>query len=133
MIIISLVNIHHITVTNFFVCVMRTLSIFLFLSYRWHTILYWFQVYNIVMRHLYDSQSDHPNKSSARLTPYIVITILLAIFLTLYFTFLSLFCNYQFVLLNTCPLFINSPIPSHLVIIRMFLHLSLFLFVCFVL
>ena len=47
---------------------------------------YWFQMYNMVINHSYNSQSDHPNISSAHLTPYIVIEISLTIFLMLYFT-----------------------------------------------
>ena len=41
---------------------------------------YCIQVYNIVIRHLYTLRSDHLNKSSTRLAPDIVITILLTIF-----------------------------------------------------
>lgn len=36
----------------------------LFTNYSWHTILYYFQVYNIVIRYLYTLQSDHPSKKS---------------------------------------------------------------------
>ena len=42
-------------------------------------------MYNLVIRHLYNLWSAHPNKSSTHLTPYIVITILLTIFPMLYF------------------------------------------------
>lgn len=48
--------------------------------------LYQFQVYNIAVRHLYNIQTDSPDKSSTYLTPYIVITVLLIIFPVLYFT-----------------------------------------------
>ena len=56
--------------------------------------------YNIVMKHLCNLQSDHPEKLSTRKAPYIVIRILLTIFPMLYFTCPWLFCDYQFVLHN---------------------------------
>lgn len=45
-----------------------------------NSILYYFQVYDIVVRHLYHLYSDLPGKSSSHLAPNLVITILLAIF-----------------------------------------------------
>ena len=48
-------------------------------NYSWHSILYFFQVYSIVVGHLYNLGSDLPDKSSSPLTPYIIITILLNI------------------------------------------------------
>ena len=50
-------------------------------------VLYWFQAYNIVVRHLYNLWGDHPDKSSTHLTSYTVIAILLTVFPTLYFAF----------------------------------------------
>ena len=52
-----------------------------------------------------------PGKSSVHLTPYVVVTILLTVFPLLYFTSLWLFCNYQFVLLNSFTFFTH---PSNL-------------------
>ena len=42
--------------------------------------VYQFQVYNIVIRHFKNLQSDHPDKSSTQPTLYEVIIILLTIF-----------------------------------------------------
>lgn len=44
-------------------------------NYSLHT--YWFLLYNTVIPTLYTFQSDHRNKSSNYLSPYIVTTILL--------------------------------------------------------
>lgn len=44
--------------------------------------VYYFQVYNIVVRHIQNLQNDRPNKSSTDLARYMVITI----FPVLYFT-----------------------------------------------
>ena len=49
------------------------------------------QVYNTVITHLYELQSDHLAKSTTRLTPHRVITILLTKFPTRCFPFLWLF------------------------------------------
>ena len=58
-----------------------------------------------------DLLSDHPDKSSTHLTPYVAIRVLLTIFPMLYLTFPWLFCNYQFVLLNSFTLFTHLPSP----------------------
>ena len=50
-----------------------------------------------------------PHKCSTHLTPYIVFTVLLIIFLMLEFTSPWLFCNCQFVLLNPFTFFIHTP------------------------
>ena len=57
-------------------------------------------MYRILLRHLYNSKRDPPDKFSSHLAPYMFITILLIIFPMMYFTSLWLFCNCQFVLFN---------------------------------
>ena len=73
-----------------------------------------------MIRHLHNSQNDHPNKSSAHLTSYIVIKILLTIFPMLYFIFPWIFCNYQFVLLNPSPFSLICQTPTHLATVMIF-------------
>ena len=64
-----------------------------------------------MVRQLCTLQSGPPNISSAHLAPYIVITILFTIFPMPYFisSWLLLFCDYQFVLLNPFTFFTQSP------------------------
>ena len=57
----------------YFYCVSLFLML-IFFNYTWHWILYWVQVYSIVVRHLYNLQSDPPDKSSTRPSPNIVLT-----------------------------------------------------------
>ena len=68
-------------------------------------------MYIIVIRQLYKLPSVPSDNSSTPLAPCIVITILLTVFPVLYFISLRLFCNYQFVLLNS---FTFSTIPHPL-------------------
>ena len=63
-----------------------------------------------MVRDLHNLRSDPSNNSNTHLAPYIIITILLTLLPMLYFIFLWLFCNYQFVLLNP---FSFSPPPSN--------------------
>ena len=69
-------------------------------------------MYSIGIRHLYTLQSDHPNKSSTHIPPYIAIT-LLTVFPMLYFTSCDDNYNWQFVLLNSFYLSNSFPQPSH--------------------
>ena len=82
---------------------------------------YIFLLYNPVIRHYITC--DNLDKSHTQLTPYIFITILLAIFLMLYFAFPWQFCNYQSILLISFT-FSTHPHPpqppSHLAIIKVF-------------
>ena len=67
---------------------------FLFLSCSWYTMCYWFQVYNMVIWQFCTLRSAHRSKCSHHLSPYKVISVLLAIFPRLYFSslwFFSLF------------------------------------------
>ena len=70
-------------------------------------------MYNPVIRHLYYLWSDHSNKCSTHLAPYIVITILLTIFPMLYFISPQLFCIFQFGLLISFTFFTQAlnPLP----------------------
>ena len=85
-----------------------------FLNYSWHTILYYFQVYHIVIRHSYTLWSDYPYKFSTHLTLDIVITIfwLYSLCCTLYPH--DSFHNWQFVFLipSSCSPIFPSPLPS---------------------
>ena len=92
-----------------YVCIYIYIHFIFLLQLIFNIILYQFQVYSIVVRQLYNLQSDPPDISSTHLAPCIVITTLLIIFSMLYFTPLYLFCNYQFVLLNP---FAFSPSPT---------------------
>ena len=78
--------------------------------------------------YLYDIQSGHPDKARTHPTPYLFITILLPIFLVLYFTSPWLFWDYQFVLLNPFALFTH---PSNLPFIWQTSKCSLYLWACF--
>ena len=64
-------------------------------------------MYNLVIRHIYNLQRDHPYKFS---TPR-HHTQLLTTFPMLYFPSSGLFWNYQSVLLNSFPFFTHSPNP----------------------
>ena len=84
-----------------------------------------------MIRHLCNLQSVLPDISSTNLAPYKVITILLTVFPTLYFTAPWLFCNCTFVLLNFYT-FLNqssNPLPLWQPPVCS-LCLSLFLFCC---
>ena len=74
-----------------------SLTYFFKLQLTFNIILYYFQMYIILIRYLYNLQSD-PLKSSIHLALYIVIAILLTIFPRLYFVSPWLFSNYQLVL-----------------------------------
>lgn len=52
---------------------------FYFFTYSRHSMLYQFHVYSIAVRYLYALQNDRLNKSRTHLTPYVVITTLLAV------------------------------------------------------
>ena len=99
------------------ICIFSCYSFFLLFSFltsffplqmTFNIILYQFQVYSIVVRHLFNLGGDLPNNSSTQLAPHIVITILLTIFPVLYLISLGLLCNYQFALLNFLIFFIQS-------------------------
>ena len=81
-----------------------------------------------MIRHLHNSQNDHPNKSSAHLTSYIVIKILLTIFPMLYFIFPWLFCNTNLYLVFLPFL----PIPHNIPHIWKPSKYSLYLWICFI-
>ena len=49
---------------------------FLFFNYSWYIMLNKFQGYNLMIRHLYNLQSEHPNKSSTHLTSYMQLQFL---------------------------------------------------------
>ena len=80
-----------------------------FFNYSWHSILYYFPMYRAVVRPLCNLRSDLPDSSSAHLTPYIVITILLTIFPVLYCKSLWLSCNCQLVPLSPFLFFTYTP------------------------
>ena len=75
-------------------------SFLFYLQFTFNIILYWFQVYSILVRQSYSLQCVLPAISSTHLTTYIVTTILLTMFPMLCFTFLWPFCNCQFLLFN---------------------------------
>ena len=54
------------------------------LQFTFNIILYYFPVYSIVVRELYNLWSDTPNNSTTHLAPYVVITILSTILPILY-------------------------------------------------
>ena len=83
---------------NSFYCILFLISILFIYFYFSITgdIQYYFilvSVHCIVVRQLYNLQSDPSNNSRTHITPYIVITILLTIFPMTYFTPSWLFCN----------------------------------------
>ena len=93
---------------------LNVFSLFIFqLQLTFNTILYWFQVYSIVVRQSYTLQSGPPHISSIHLALYLVITILLTIFpMGMYFTSPRLLHSYdQFVVLNPFTFFTQSPNP----------------------
>ena len=77
----------------------RQICVFLFipilslfqLQFNFHSILFRFQVYSIVVRQSCTSQQVPPEISSAHLAPHIVITVLLTVSPMPYFTSLWLF------------------------------------------
>ena len=107
-----------------------TSNSFLLLKYSWCTILYYFQVYNIVVQHLNTLWNDHHNKSSSHLSPYKVITVLLTLYCIIQTC--NLFCNWNFVPLNPLHLFSLNSLPlilSPLANTSLFsVFMSLFLF-----
>ena len=68
--------------------------------FNWLTILYSFQMYNKVIQYFCTLQNDHLVKSSCRLSPYKVITILLAIFPVLYVHLWDLFITSLYLLIS---------------------------------
>ena len=93
-------------------------------------------MYDILIQYFCVLKNDHHRKSGYHLSRYRIITILLAVFSMLNFTFLwYLFYSWKFVHLNSLHLFclLSSP-PIPLAITNLFsVSTSLFLFfVCFV-
>ena len=95
---------------------------------NWHSMLCQLQVDSAVIRHLHNLWSDHPNESSTRLTPHVVITMLPTIFPRWCFAPRWLVYNYQFVLLNPITVFTHLPNPS---LTWQPSKCSLYLWVCF--
>ena len=97
--------------------------------YNWFTILYYFQVCNIVIQYFYTLQNNHCNKFSYRLLPFKVIKIILSVFSLLYITSLWLITG-SLCFLISLTYFTHPPTPlssgNHLFIFFM----SLFLFCC---
>ena len=84
---------------KYFFSFLITVDIQCYISFRYRT------------QWLYNLLSDQPTKPYTYLIRYIVITILLTtgIFPILYFKYLWLFCNYQFILLNPFMFFSHTP------------------------
>ena len=60
--------------------------LYLLLKYNWHTMLYYFQMYKIVIWQFYTLLTAHQGKCSYHLSPHNRIAILLTIFPMLYFS-----------------------------------------------
>lgn len=106
-------------------------------KYNWHAILCWFQVYRIVIWHLYTLWYDHHAKSSFHLLLFKVI-ILLTILPILYITFswIIYFVTGTLCLLFPFTYFTHTPSPlfsgnhQFSVSVRLFLF-SLFIYYLF--
>lgn len=85
--------------------------LFLFKKYRWHTILYEFQVYDIVIQHLYALQYD-PHKSSSPLYTIKCYDIIVYIPCSIHYIPMAyLFYKRNFVPL--IPFHLCQPSPHH--------------------
>lgn len=104
----------------FIFCAIKILS-----TYSWYSILYYFHVYIIVVRHLaYNLLSGCPGKSSTHLAPYMVIATLLTI--SLRRTLHPYDC---FVTFANLYILTSSPYPLLMASISLFsVSVSLFLF-----
>ena len=72
------------------------LDLFLKILICWHTILYYFQVFYVVIWHLHTLWNDHHSKSSNHLSSYKVITMLLNVFLMLCIvSLMTSLCNWR--------------------------------------